>query len=138
MKKILTLRQIRYIQQTLFYSENFSPDGKRLPRVFSGEELSAYRWFLNNTEELFKKYQDKINKKIEELTKKYKKDENRKIKIEQELNEDEELNWMNEEEHDVELSEKTISLIKKIYKEAKFSADEWKNAEVYDMVQLWK
>lgn len=173
----LTIVQMFIIRKLLTQTNEVSPDGKAVPKTFSGLDFSACRWFVKNTDEVMNKYQELLDKKKEKLNKEYEKerelekgarsklaeyvknldlskDEGKKDKmvvelaqkllgmestankINDELTNDKELQKaFKETQHEIEIKDKTMALLKKEFNNYEFSINS--DIEISDVLDLF-
>jgi hypothetical protein len=145
----LTVEQMLVTRNTLMFTGDREPDGRPVKRSYNGEELSAYNWFVKNTktpiEDYDKLYKEKLEKIVEDKKSKQEKkdvpettqgliDHQIRSAAMQELDDDEELiTKFRKDKHNIELSDKTVSLLKKVYSVAIFNESHEVNGDLYEL-----
>lgn len=119
----LTIEQIIRVRFIMQYN-GVNAEGNPIPRVFSNEEFSAFRWFWKNTGDVLAKYQELLAQKKDQITKELSAKDSKpdNSAILNKLEEDEELiKAFKETYHDIEVQTKTNKLLKKIFSSAELT-----------------
>lgn len=117
----LTVAEIRTIQHILTFEPDLTADGRPIPRRYSPVDQSAVRWFFKNTEKVLQEFGETVESKRKEIAGNGTPDS----EIESILNKDQSLfELLTKTEHEIEVQERTSSVIAGVIKQSTFTADD--------------